>query len=234
MTGKLAPTSESRIEADVALHSRTFSAVLWSLVTHWLTRLISPLVFLILARVLTPEDYGVAAVATMVIAFCQVVAEAGMGKVLVHRQRDGEDILDVANNAFWTNFAMSVFLFLLILLAAPSIAELFAEPRSTNVIRIQALQMLCGVFSIVPMALLQRNLDYKTIFSLQLVSSTVPGLLSVPLAIYGMGYWALVLGSLAGSFGSALWLWRISDWHPCLRLHRQSLTRATKCWQASQ
>lgn len=220
MTGK--PPTETRV-LDADLQGRAISAALWSATGHWLARLITPVVFLVLARVLAPRDFGIAAVATMVIAFCQVVAEAGMGKVIVQRHAEGEDIAPIATNAFWANLGIAATLFVALLAAAPWVAALFAEPLATNVIRLQSVQLLLGAFSSIPMALLQRELDFRRIFTVQLGTTALGGLVSVPLALYGLGYWALVAGSLVSALASALWLWRISSWRPARRLDRAAL-----------
>ena len=187
-------------------------ALKWSFLSELASKLIQPIVFVVLARLLTPEDFGVMSAALMVMAFSQIFWEAGMGKALIQRQTD---IQDAANVAFWVNLALAVIIIGLLYIAASPIAlTFFQDDRVTTVIQVMTLQVFLGALGSVQTALLQKELDFKKLFWVRFATMGLPGLASIPLAWQGMGYWALVAGTLAGQIAQVIMLWRMSPWRP--------------------
>jgi PST family polysaccharide transporter len=187
------------------------SAFKWSLLGELASRLIGPVVFLALARLLTPSDFGVVAAAMLVVGFSQAVAEAGLGKALVQRR---DRLEDAADAAFWCNLAIASAVALLLVAAAPAIADYFREPRVAAVTRVLALQLPLAALCAIPTALLQRDLSFRELFHVRLLTAGIPALLSVPMAVAGMSYWALVAGALGGQALQAIVLWRRGGWRP--------------------
>lgn len=181
------------------------------------SKAIAPVVFIILARLLTPEDFGVMTAALMVIGFSQIFWEAGMGKALIQRQTDVDD---AANIAFWINIGLGVIIAGLILFSAESVAKtFFHDNRVSDVIEVMTLQIFLGAASSVHSALLQKSMDFKKLFWVRFSTVTLPGIASIPLALNGMGYWALVVGSLVGQFAQMIILWQINPWRPKFTFH---------------
>lgn len=187
-------------------------ALKWSYGAELAAKAIQPLVFIVLARLLAPEDFGVMSAALMVIGLSQIFWEAGMGKALIQRQNDVED---AANVAFWINICLGVVIAILLLLAAAPIAlYIFHDQRVTVVLQVMTLQVFLGALSSVHTALLQKELGFKNLFWVRFATVGLPGLASIPLAWNGMGYWALVAGALSGQAAQVVMLWRISPWRP--------------------
>ena len=187
-------------------------ALKWSFLSELASKLIQSIVFVVLARLLTPEDFGVMSAALMVMAFSQIFWEAGMGKALIQRQTD---IQDAANVAFWVNLALAVMIISLLYIAASPIAlTFFQDARVTAVIQVMTLQVFLGALSSVQTALLQKELGFKKLFWVRFATVSLPGLASIPLAWQGMGYWALVAGTLVGQAMQVIMLWRMSAWRP--------------------
>lgn len=189
-------------------------ALKWSFASELAAKAIQPVVFIVLARMLTPEDFGVMTAAMMVIAFSQIFWEAGMGKALIQRQTDVEE---AANAAFFINIALGIVIAgLLYLFAQPIAQTFFQDDRVTAVLQVMTLQVLLGALSSVQTALLQKEMDFKKLFWVRFATVSLPGLASIPLAWNGFGYWALVAGTLFGQTMQVIMLWRISSWHPKL------------------
>jgi PST family polysaccharide transporter len=187
-------------------------AVKWSFLAELVSKAITLIVFIVLARLLTPEDFGVMSAALMVIAFSQILWEAGMGKALIQRQTDIED---AANVAFWINLGLGVLIAGLLFWGAQPIAlTFFQDARVTPVLQIMTLQVLLGALSSVQTALLQKEMDFKKLFWVRMATVALPGFASIPLAWGGMGYWALVAGTLTGQAVQVMMLWRMSEWRP--------------------
>lgn len=187
----------------------------WSFLAELASKAITPIVFIVLARLLTPEDFGVMSAALMVIAFSQIFWEAGMGKALIQRQTDVED---AANVAFWVNLGLGILIAGLLFWGARPIAlTFFQDVRVTAVLQVMTLQVLLGALSSVQTALLQKQMGFKKLFWVRLTTVALPGIASIPLAWSGMGYWALVAATLTGQTAQVFMLWRMNVWRPALR-----------------
>lgn len=189
----------------------------WSILGEIGSRTIGPLTFLVLARLLVPEDFGVVAAATVIISLSQVFSDAGLSKALVQRQ-DKRD--ESANIVFWFNLAIGLVIVAVLLIGAPLIAAFFHDPRIAPVVRVLSLQVLLAAFSSVHTALLQKDLNFKELFWVRIITSVAPAVASIPLAVSGLGYWALVAGTLVGQFAQSAVLWARSGWRPTLAVDR--------------
>ena len=187
-------------------------ALKWSFLSELAAKAIQPVVFIVLARLLTPEDFGVMTAAMMVIAFSQIFWEAGMGKALIQRQTQ---IKEAANAAFMINIGLGVLIASLLYQFAQPIAQtFFQDDRVTAVLQVMTLQVLLGAMGSVQTALLQKEMGFKKLFWVRFATVSLPGLASIPLALNGWRYWALVAGTLAGQFAQVIMLWRMSHWRP--------------------
>lgn len=187
-------------------------ALKWSFLSGITSRGIQPLVFVILARLLTPEDYGVVAAATMVISFSQIFWEAGMGKAII--QYSGEHST-AASTAFWINSFLGVVVAGLLIKMSGTLADnIFHDHRVEPVLQAMTLQILLSAIVSVHIALFQKDMHFKKLFWVRLLTVGIPGLVSIPLAWKGMGYWALVVGTLTGQTLQVLLIWQMSKWHP--------------------
>ncbi|MDK9703215.1 MAG: lipopolysaccharide biosynthesis protein [Sulfuritalea sp.] len=187
-------------------------ALKWSFLSELTGRIVPPLVFVILARLLAPEDFGVVAAATMVIAFSQIFWEAGMGKAVVQYRGDHAAAADAA---FWINGALAVAVAVVLIAVAGVLAEnIFHDGRVRAVLQVMSLQVVLSAAVSVHTALLQKDMQFKLLFWVRLSTVAFPSLISVPLAWQGAGYWALIAGTLVGQAAQVIVLWRLSGWRP--------------------
>jgi O-antigen/teichoic acid export membrane protein len=187
----------------------------WSILAEVVSKAVGPCVFLALARILTPEDFGVVGAATLVVSFSQAFWEAGLGKALIQRPEAPEK---TATTVFWLNLGFSLVIAAILVAAAGFIAGLFHDPRITNVVRLLALQLPLAAFGSVQTALLQKSFQFKKLFWVRIITTAAPGILSVPIAIAGGGYWALIAGTLFGAAAQSSVLWFLSPWRPERRI----------------
>ena len=187
-------------------------ALKWSFLSELASKAISPIVFVVLARLLTPEDFGVMSSALMVMSFSQIFWEAGIGKALIQRQTDNDE---AANVAFWINMGLGIVIAFVLFVSAQSIAmTFFHDDRVTAVIQVMTIQVFLGAVSSVHTALLQKEMGFKKLFWVRFATVSFPGMASIPLAWNGMGYWALVVGTLIGQAAQVIMLWKMSTWRP--------------------
>ena len=191
--------------------NRAVSSVKWSALKEIVSRFVSPLVTIILARLLTPEDFGVVAVAMIAISFSGMFWEAGLGRALIQTK---EEASSAANIVFWSNLILSVLTYVIIFFLSPWLAIFFKCPAAENVLKVLGIMMPLNAITIVQQSLLQKQINFKELFWIKFISVFIPGLFSIPLAFWGWGVWALVAGTLAGSAANCILLWIRNPWRP--------------------
>jgi O-antigen/teichoic acid export membrane protein len=188
------------------------NALKWSFLGELASKAIQPIVFIVLARLLMPEDFGVMTAALMVIGFSQIFWEAGMGKALIQRQTDIED---AANAAFWINVVLGIVISACLYFSSGFVAQTFFQDKRVElVLQVMTVQIMLGAVSSVHSALMQKNMNFKMLFWIRFATVSFPGMASIPLAWSGMGYWALVAGSLVGQIVQVLIIFCVSRWSP--------------------
>lgn len=189
-----------------------FKALKWSTAAEIASKVVQPVIFIALARLLTPEDYGVMAAAIMITSLTQILCDAGMSKALIQRQNDIEECASIA---FWINLGFALmYSTILFFMAGPIANAVFHDVRVVMVLKWMTIQIILGALGSVHTALLQKKMGFKSLFWVRLASVAIPGLCSIPLAIYGFSYWALVAGTLVGQFMQVVILWSIYRWTP--------------------
>jgi O-antigen/teichoic acid export membrane protein len=199
------------------LNRRIASSTKWSSITVIFSKLVTPITNMILARVLAPEMFGVVATITMVVTFSDMFTDAGFQKYLVqHDFGNDKDLTDSTNVAFWTNLIFSIFIWLIILTFNVPIARLVGSEGKGKAIVVASLVIPVLSFSSIQMALYRRRFDFKTLFKARMVTSLLPLVVTVPLALVLKSYWALIFGNLINELTNAIILTVKSPWKPKL------------------
>lgn len=199
------------------LKGKMINATRWSAFSQIAAKVITPVTNMILARILSPDAFGVIAIVTMIVSFTDMFTDAGFQKYLVQREfKDKEEKFKYTNVAFWTNLALSIILLGIIAIFDDSIAKLVGSPEMGFVITISCIQLPLTAFSSIQMALYRRDFDYKTLFFVRMISIFLPLVITIPLALAGLGYWSLVIGMISGRLADALILTVKSTWKPQL------------------
>lgn len=187
----------------------------WATITEVASKIITPLTNVILARLISPEAFGVVATITMIMSFADMFTDAGFQKYLVqHQFRSEKEKFNNANVAFWTNICISLLLWILIIIFRHKLAVMVGNDGLGNVIAIACFQLLLTSFSSIQMALYRREFDFKTIFLVRVITFFVPFLITIPLALMGMSYWSLIIGSIVTQLLNAIVLTIKSKWKP--------------------
>lgn len=184
----------------------------WSVLTEVISRAVTPLTFVVLARILAPQDFGVVAIAQIAISFCTLFWDAGLEKALIQTK---EPLDKAANVVFWINISLGLIIYSVLFVLAPSLAVFFNSPASGSVLQILGLQILIGSLATVQQSLFLRDLNFEQLFWAKLATAAIPAVVSIPLAFMGYGVWALVASSLLASVTNVIILWVKSSWRPC-------------------
>lgn len=197
------------------LNTKIVNATKWSTITEVMAKLVAPISSMVLARLLTPEAFGVVATLNMVIAFAEIFTDAGFQRYLIQHEFENNDDKDKDTNvAFWSNLVMSFMLWGFIAIFNEPLATLVGNPGLGHVLTIACVSIPLAAFSSIQMALFKRSFDFKTLFWRRLAIILVPLLVTIPLAFWLRSYWALVIGTIVTNLVNALLLTIKSNWRP--------------------
>lgn len=197
------------------LNKKIVTATKWSSVTEIAAKLVAPVTTMLLARILTPDAFGVLVTVMMVISFAEIFTDAGFQKFLIqHEFESDEELYQSTNVAFWTNLVFSLLIWGLIIIFSQPIANLVGSSNESTEIAVAGCCIPLAAFSSIQMALYKRGFDFKTLFYVRIVGVLIPLFVTVPLALYFRNCWALILGVIAQNFSNALLLTLKSPWKP--------------------
>ena len=194
-----------------SVRSQFLHGVVWNFIEKVLIRGASFLIGIILARLLSPTDYGLIGMLAVFISISGVFIEGGLAKALIQRQDCRE--IDYST-AFVTNVGMSVFIYLIMFVAAPWIADFYNEPILVPLTRVLSLNFILGSFNIVQRAKMMAKVDFKSLAQINLISTVVSGFVGIMMAYYGFGVWALVGLNLCSTFILIILFPVYSKWKP--------------------
>ena len=193
------------------LEKKATKSIFWSFIEKWGGQLISASVFLLLARLLGPDDFGLAALASVFISFMSAFVNQGFVPAIIQKEELSSKHLDTA---FWSSLSIGTLMYLMTFTASGLIAKSFGEPELQLVIKWLALVFLIIAFESVQTAILQRNFDFKKLALRSLVATFVSGVIGVIVAFLGYGVWSLVAQQLVNRIINVIVLWKASPWRP--------------------
>ena len=196
-----------------SLKKRTLKGIVWTAISNFGQQGIQFVVTIILARLLTPKDFGLVGIASIFIGLAAVVNQLGIGAALVQRKDLDEGHLA---SAFWTNITMGVVLCILMIGFAPFIASYFKNPQVIPILRVLSLTFVLGSLGIVPGSLLRRELLFNKLAYINISALVISGMVSVILAFLGYGVWSLVWGRIVQVIAGITLIWFIVSWRPSL------------------
>ncbi|MDY0222512.1 MAG: lipopolysaccharide biosynthesis protein [Desulfobacterium sp.] len=172
-----------------------------------------------LARLLTPADFGLVGMITVFFAVAQVFVSGGFGQAYIQKKH----VSDVdANTVFFTNLAVSFGVYGILWLAAPAIAGFYEQPLLVDLTRVMGLVVIINAFNIIQMAQVTRAVDFKRKTKITLTATMASGVAGVAAAYYGLGVWSLVIQQMANRVFTTVGLWMTTRWMPRLQFSRES------------
>ncbi|PLC51520.1 lipopolysaccharide biosynthesis protein [Pollutimonas subterranea] len=196
-----------------SLNSKIGIAIIWNLANMLVSRGASVIFTLFLAKFLAPEAFGLMAMIIICYALADALMTSGFGQCII-RQKDITP-LDLST-AFFTNLALSFLTYLLVYLMAPWVAGLYEQLELTNLIRVTGLVLFINSLKVVQLALLYRDMDFRSLMRVNSTATVCAGLVAVALAYAGFGVWSLVAQFTVSALVSTGMLWLLSTWRPSL------------------
>ncbi|MGL6338923.1 MAG: lipopolysaccharide biosynthesis protein [Waterburya sp.] len=165
----------------------------------------------VLARLLSPEDYGLIGMATVIVGFVQLFKDLGLSAATVQKVEINHQQV---STLFWINLVVSWIIALVVVGLAPVVAWFYNEPRLSGITLALAINFVFGGLTVQHQALLQRQMRFKSLAKIDIVSMSVGVIAAIVAAWYGLGYWALVVMQIATVITNALAVWLICSWRP--------------------
>lgn len=197
----------------MSLKKKTLSGIFWSALQQFSTQGITFLVSIILSRLLTPEEFGLIGMISILIGLGSVLMEGGLGQSLIRTENpDDEDYTTV----FYFNLIGSLIIYFLCYVSSPYIASFYRQPLLESIIKCYCLIFIINAFSSIQYTRLSKQMKFKKEMTIAIPSIIVSSIVGVSLALLNYGVWSLVYSALTQSVLSSIQLWIRSDWKPSL------------------
>ncbi|MBE6073080.1 MAG: lipopolysaccharide biosynthesis protein [Selenomonas ruminantium] len=198
--------------------SRVISGILWRFVERSASHGISLGVTILLARLLTPADFGTIALLTIFINILQVFVDSGFGSALIQK-KDADDV--DFSTVFYFNCISCAVMYAVLYFLAPWIADFYQDEMLTELIRVLGVVLLISGVRSVQNAYIIRNLAFRLSFNASMVALITSAMVAVAMAFYGFGVWALVMQQIVNVAMGTITLWCVTTWRPKLTFSRQ-------------
>src|SRR5436190_2317157 len=196
---------------NASIGGRTSRGGLVTMVAHGLKFAVSIIATAILARLLTPQDYGLIGMVAVATQFVAMFKDMGLSRATSQKS---EISYDQISTLFWVNVSLSAGIMLLMILVAPGVAWFFGEPRLTSITIVTATGFLIGGLAVQHEALLRRQMRFFVLSAITFTSIAVGYAVGITLAWYGFRYWALVFSQLALLATNTAGVWLACRWRP--------------------
>jgi len=195
------------------LKQKTFSSIIWSAFQKYSQMLIMFISDIILARLLTPFDYGCIGLLAIFMLIAETFIEGGFGAALI--QKKGTTQEDYSTIFFW-NLGVSVILYVLLYFFAPYIASFYHISLLSPVLRVQGVILFIYAFNLVQRSLLRKNMNFKVLSIVTIVTSITSLTVTIIMALNGYGVWSLVAQNILTAAIPAIVFWFCVKWRPIL------------------
>lgn len=201
------------------MKDKTLKGVAWSGIDNVAQYGVSFIVSIILARLLSPDDYGLLGIIAIFTAVCTALINGGFNTALI-RKKDATD--DDFSTSFIVNLSMSLLLYFVIYVCSPLIATWFNRQELVQLTRVSSLGMVIGAMALVQQTKLTKKIDFKTQTKITILASITSGVFGIIMALFGFGVWSLVAQHLSSTLFRTILLWFYSRWTPKLHFSKTS------------
>ena len=198
---------------EQSLKNKTVKGVVWSSVERFSVQGVHFLVMVVIARILTPRDFGLVGMLAIFMAASQSLIDSGFSQALIRKQ----DRTETDNSTvFYFNIVASAFIYAILFLISPWVAEFYNEPQLVSLMRVMCLLVIINSFVVVQRAIYTATLNFKVQAKATFSSAVISGLVGVGMAVSDFGVWALVGQQLCAAIVNVILLWWYSSWRPKL------------------
>lgn len=193
------------------------NATKWTVIGEAFAKIVSPITTMILARLLSKEVFGIVASISIITSLADLLTDAGFNAYIVQHQFDDvmkkKKTIDIC---FWSNLGISVLFYILIFVFREKFASLVGVPGYEQALVIASLSLPLTSFSSIEYAVMQKNFKFKRLSAIKIACKLIPLITTVPLALLGLGYWSLIIGTLAGEIVNCVISYILGKYRPNL------------------
>lgn len=205
--------------AEESLKKKTLKGTIWSSIERFSVQGVQFVVMIFMARILTPDDYGIVGMTTIFMMIAQVLVDSGFSNALIRKQ----DRTQLDNSTvFYFNIVVGIILYFILFFCAHPIARFFDQPLLVPITRIVAISLPLNSLAVVQRAILTVNIDFKTQAQASFSAAIATGAVGLSLAYTEFGVWAIVWAQLTSTFVNVILLWILARWRPSWEYSWQS------------
>lgn len=193
------------------LKQKAAAGMVWTALQKYSTMFITFISGIILARLLTPYDYGCIGMLSIFMVLAEVFIDGGFGSALIQKKRPTQE--DYSTIFFW-NIGMSFVMYAVLFFSAPAISRFYNIPLLCDVLRVQGLVLFIYAFNIIQRNQLQKKLNFKVLSIVTITTSLISLTVTIIMAYKGFGVWALVAQNLISAAIPAIVFWFFIKWRP--------------------
>lgn len=202
-----------------SLKNKTIKGVGWSAADALLGQGVTFIVGLVLARLLSPDEYGLIGICLIFTTVLNGIVDSGFSNALIRKKNVTDEDY---NTMFTTNMAISIVLYVLLFISAPFVSDFFHRIELIALVRVTGLILFLNALSITQVTILTKNIDFKTKTKASLVSAIISGVIGIAMAFMGYGVWSLVAQQLSKQLLYTLCLWVLNKWWPKFTFYNDS------------
>jgi len=195
----------------MSLKQKTVSGLLWRFMDSFASQGVQFFVGIVLARILSPREFGLIGMLTIFIAISQSFIDSGFTSALIRKNICTKDDY---STIFYFNILVSIFFYILLFILSESISVFFKEPQLKSLIQVLGIGLFFNSLAIIQKTILVKELNFKLQMRISFIASLGSGILAVTMAYKGFGVWSLVVLTLSRFGFSSLLLWVWSTWRP--------------------
>ncbi|MHA8090225.1 oligosaccharide flippase family protein [Aquirufa antheringensis] len=208
---------------DNYLKSNSVNSLRWASFGAVLPKIANPIISLSLINIIDAKEYGLLAIVSYIINFINIINGFGFNEFII---KESEISKLKLNSLFWANLIFSAVIFLLLLMSSPFISDLYNQPKLNDILPISAFILLINSIQLVNMSLLQKNLEFKKMFFLQIFPTIILFVVAYPLAILGFGVWSFVISQLLTGIMSLILYIYFTKWRPQIKFSKNATLEA--------
>ena len=193
------------------IKSKTITGISWSIIDNVSKLLLTLVITSVLSRLLSPEDFGVIAMIFVFTGFLKVLRDFGLGAAVIHKYNPSSKELD---SLFWMSIFFGVFVTLILIVFSNQIASFYKIPQLNKLIKVISIAMFLGSVSIIPEALIKKDLNFKSLFIRNIGNLIISGGVTILMAFYGYGVWALIFKEIIFNFLLIIFNFSLVKWRP--------------------
>jgi teichuronic acid exporter len=203
----------------MTLKEKTVNGLLWSFIDSFANQGVQFIIGIVLARLLSPREFGLIGMLTIFIAISQSFIDSGFANALIRKKDCTQADF---STVFFFNLLIGLFFYIVLFFSAPGISIFFKEPQLKGLLQVLGLGLIINSFTVIQQTILVKRIDFKLQTRISIISAIASGIIGIGMAYLGYGVWSLVFRTLTGFFFTSFLLWLWNNWKPTFVFSTQS------------